>query len=140
MQRVARTAIAGLMATLVLTAGATAGVAQQKDPSATSGWVKLPAPGETTTTGFVAVDNPTMYAIYLLSASADVAGKVEIRDVDKDGKTKPDAVTEVTVPAYGSVEMDPKGVHLVLSDLKKPLKEGDTVWLTVTTEAGTNLQ
>jgi copper(I)-binding protein len=76
-----------------------------------------------------------MYAIYLLSASADAAGKVEMREVGK-----PDLVTEVTVPAYGSIEMNPKGLHLVLSDLKRPLKEGDTVLLGVTTELGTRLQ
>jgi copper(I)-binding protein len=132
--------MAGLIGILVVAGGPTLKAAQSKEPSAASGWVKLPAPGETTATAFVEVENPTMYAIYLLSASADVAGKVEIREVDKDGKTKPEAVTEVTVPAYGSVAMHPKGVHLVLSDLKKPLNEGDTVSLTVTTENGTKLQ
>jgi copper(I)-binding protein len=117
-----------------------AAAGQQKEPSAASGWVKLPAPGETTATAYVSVDNPTMYAIYLLSASADVAGKVEMREMDKDGTEKPEPVTEVTVPAYGGIEMEPKGLHLVLSDLKKPLQEGDTVMLSVTTEVGTKLE
>jgi periplasmic copper chaperone A len=135
MHRVARSAIIGLVGMFVLVAAASSISAGQKGPTASSGWVKLPEPGATTTTGFVFVENPTMYAIYLLSASADVAGKVEMRQ-----GAKPDPVAEVTVPAYGSIDMDPKGLHLVLSDLKRPLKEGDTVVLTVTTEVGTKLQ
>lgn len=120
-------------------AGAAAAWHQQKEPVASSGWVKLPVPGETSTTAFVSVDNPTMYAIYLLSAASDVAGKIEMRDVDKDGAETREAVTEVTVPAYGGVEMGPKGLHLVLSDLKRPLKEVDKVTLSVITETGTKL-
>jgi copper(I)-binding protein len=130
------TVVVALMIGLAVT-GALTALAQPKEPSAASGWVKLPADGETTATAFVSVDNPTMYAIYLLSASADVAGKVEMRETGKDGTEK--TTEEVTVPAYGGVEMEPKGLHLVLSDLKKPLKEGDTVVLSVTTEAGTKL-
>jgi copper(I)-binding protein len=45
----------------------------------------------------------------------------------------------VTVPAYGALEMDAKGVHLLLKDLKKPLAEGDKVNLTVVTELGVKL-
>jgi copper(I)-binding protein len=135
-----RAARVGLVLVLVLAvAGPASAAGQPKQPSASSGWVKLPAAGETTATAFVSVDNPTMYAIYLLFATADVAGKVEMREMDKDGAEKREPVTEVTVPAYGGVEMGPKGLHLVLSDLKRPLKEGETVVLSVTTEAGTRL-
>ena len=133
-----RATVVGMLITLAGIAATAAGN-QQKEPSALSGWVKLPAAGATSTTAFVSVDNPTMYAIYLLSASSDVAGKVEMREMDKDGAEKREPTTEVTVPAYGGVDMEPKGLHLVLSDLKRPLKEGDTVTLSVVTEAGTKL-
>jgi copper(I)-binding protein len=119
----------------VMLAGTTATrAAGQKDPSATSGWVQLPAPGATSTDAYVSVDNPGMYAIYLLKASSDVAGSVEIRQTGKDA-----ALEEVTVPAYGALDMDGKGIHLLLKDLKKPLVEGDKVGLTVVTELGLKL-
>ena len=130
-QAVTTTVIAGAM----MLGGTAAGhAAQQKDPSATSGWVKLPAAGATSADAYVTVDNPGMYAIYLLSASSDVAGSVELRQTGKDA-----ALEEVTVPAYGALEMDAKGVHLLLKDLKKPLAEGDKVNLTVVTELGVKL-
>jgi len=124
-----------VMASAVILGGMAVGhAAQQKDPSATSGWVKLPAAGATSTDAYVTVDNPGMYAIYLLSASSDAAGSVELRQTGKDA-----ALEEVTVPAYGGLEMDAKGVHLLLKDLKKPLAEGDKVNLTVVTELGVKL-
>ena len=42
------------------------------------------------------------------------------------------------MPAYDRVDMRPGGLHLLLIDLKRPLKEGDTVALTLSTDnAGT---
>ena len=36
--------------------------------------------------------------------------------------------------------MDPKGVYLLLTDLKRPLKDGDMVSLTLTTDGGAALK
>jgi copper(I)-binding protein len=109
-------------------------MAQEKQPAMSSGWVKTPAAGATSTEAYATVENPTMYAFYLLSATSDVAGTVELRQAGKDAPLE-----EVTVPAYGSLDMDPKGYYLVLKDLKKPLAEGDTVNVTVVTELGVKL-
>jgi copper(I)-binding protein len=108
-------------------------VAAQDKPITTSdAWVKLPEPGAKGTVAVVTVNNPGMYAIYLVSGTADVAGKVEFRDASKGNAVQED----VTVIAYESTYMDPKGIHIYLSDLKKELKEGDTVYLTLKTELG----
>jgi len=130
--------IAGLVLVLgvVFGVGVTAG---QKDPSVSDGWVKTPAPGETTAAAFALVDNPGMYAIYLLSATTDAAEKVEFREAGPDGVLKTQAIAEVTVPAYESVGMNPKGLQMLLLGLKRPLKDGDTVSLTLTTEVGLKL-
>jgi copper(I)-binding protein len=123
--------MAGLVAILSMV-GVSAG---QQGPKASSGWVKLPAAGATSTDAYVLVENPGMYDIYLLSASSDAAGSVEIRQTGKDA-----AIQELTVPAYGSVDMNEKGVHLLLKDLKKPLAEGDKVSVTLVTELSIKLQ
>ena len=140
MHGVAKAAVVGLIGIVALATGVTVRAGQQPEPSASSGWVKLPASGETTARAFVSVDNPTMYEIFLASASADVAGRVEFRQADANGTLKPEAVKNVTVPAYGSLDMDPKGVQLVLSELKRPLKEGETVTLTLSILYGATLQ
>ena len=105
--------------------------AQGKRVAATESWVKLPAPGATQAMAFVAIDNPTMYGIYVTGATTDAAGKVELRDGDKP-------VEFISVPAYESIDMKPDGVHLQLLDLKRSLKEGEKVALMLATDnAGT---
>jgi copper(I)-binding protein len=113
---------------------------QDKPLTASDGWVKLPAPGETATMAFATVENPTMYAVYLKSASADVAGRVELRETNPNGESSNTAAEFLTVPAYDSLYMGPKGAHLMLLDLKRPLSEGDTVRLTLTTEIGSTIE
>lgn len=105
--------------------------AKQQDPSISSAWVKLPASGATTAEAYVTVENPTMYAFYVVSAVSSAAASVELRQAGKDS-----ALTSALVDAYGSLEMTAKSVHLLLKDLKKPLADGDTINVTVTTEAG----
>ena len=135
----------GVVATLVLATAAlietvNLGARQEKQLAATDGWVRLPGPGETQAMAFANFENPTMYVIYLKSAAADVAGKAELRDaaLTWDAALKP--LDFVTVPAGDWAYMGPKGVHILLMDLKRSLKEGDMVTLTVTTEIGVTLQ
>lgn len=128
------TAAAVAVASLVSVSSA---AAQGKEPSVSEAWVKVPPAGQSEAVAFATVENPTMYDFYLVSATADAAGKVEFRE---GGTAQAKSVKEVTVPAYGSLAMDDKGVHVVLTDLKKPLKEGDKVSLVLTTELGIALR
>ena len=106
--------------------------AQDKPITTADAWVKVPEAGAKSTVAFITVNNPGMYAIYLVSGTSDVAGKMEFRDASKNNAIQED----VSVIAYDSTYMDPKGVHIYLSDLKKDLKEGDTVYMTFKTELG----
>ena len=107
--------------------------AQDKPVKVANAWVRLPAAGATSTIAVAAVENPGMYTIYMLSATSDAAGKVEFRDASKG----PQAIDEVAVINYETTYLDPKGIHLFLSDLKRPLKEGDTVTIQIKTDQGT---
>jgi copper(I)-binding protein len=108
---------------------------QQKPPSVSAAWIKLPPAGASSTEAYATVENPTMYDFYVQKASSDMAGSVELRESGKAA-----ALEFVTVPAYGTLEMAPDGIHLVLRDLKKPLAEGETVNLTIVTDQGLKLE
>jgi copper(I)-binding protein len=114
--------------------------AQGKRVAASDGWVKLPAPGEVQAMAFVAIENPTMYEIYVTSATSEAAAKVELRDAGQSGDARQKAVEFISAPAYGRVDMTPGGVHLLLLDLKRPLKEGDKVTLTLATDNAGSLE
>lgn len=125
-------------ATLVAALTSMGLAAQGKRVAASGSWVQLPAPGETQAMAFVSIENPTMYGIYVVSATADAAGKVELRDGGQSGDARLKPVEFISVPAYESIDMKPDSVHLMLLGLKRPLKEGDKVALTLATDnAGT---
>jgi VCBS repeat-containing protein len=104
--------------------------------SASEGWIKTPAAGATMAMAFVEIENPTQYDVYLTTGTSDVAGKVEFRDASKGTQ----AQEFVIAPAYGTLSMDQKGVYVALVDLKRPLKEGDKVSLTLANQDGLKLQ
>lgn len=72
----------------------------------------------------------------LVSADSPVAGKVEIHEMvmDKD-IMKMRAVTAVELPAGQAIELKPGGHHVMLFDLKQPVRVGDTVPLTLVVES-----
>jgi len=78
---------------------------------------------------YLVVNNPTMYDVYVMSATSDAAGKVELYSADKP-------VDNLTVAAYGALELKSGGMFLRLSDLKRELKAGESVAVTLTTDGG----
>lgn len=125
--KILRTSMAWLV---VLSATLSAG---QPAPSAADGWIAAPAAGATSAAAYMTVQNPTMYDIYLVSATSDVAGKIEFRQGDKPAK-------EITVPSFGSLELKPGEASMMLMDLKRPLKAGEMIDLTVRTDGGISLK
>jgi copper(I)-binding protein len=122
-----------LLAVTAVVAAAVGLAAQDKGVKASNAWVKLPAAGETDATAFVTIENPGMYEVNVTGAKSDAAGKVELRDGSQ-------AVTFITVPPYGRVDMAAGGAHLRLTELKKTLKDGDTVSLTLSTDMDVTLE
>ncbi len=89
--------------------------------------------------GYVSIRNSGVAADRLVSATADVAGKVEIHEMAMDGGVmKMRQVQGIDIPAGKSAELKPGGYHLMFMGLKQPLKAGDTVKGSLTFEkAGT---
>lgn len=105
----------------------------QAGPTASDAWVAEPPAGATAADAYALVENPSMYEVFIVSVTADVAGSAEIVDGPADAAK---AVRELAVPAYGRAELKPGAVRIRLKDLKKPLREGDAVALTLTTDGG----
>lgn len=130
----------GLTMLIFIAAGAIVLAGQKDTVAASAAWVKTPAAGDKTAMAFVNIDNPTAYDIFYTAGTTDVAGKVELRDRSKGADAKAQAVEFIVVPAYGSLSMDEKGVYLLLTDLKRPLKAGEMVSVTLTTQDSAKLQ
>ncbi len=81
---------------------------------------------------YLVINNPTMYDSYVMSATSDAAGKVELYSGDKP-------VDNMTVAAYGSLELKAGGMFLRLSDLKRALKAGESITVTMMTDGGVTI-
>ena len=121
--------LAAVVAALLVTVDLSA----QAPVTASSGWVMEPAAGATSTSAYAVIENPTMYEVYVTAVATDAAESAEVAD---GPATAPKSVRELAVPAYGRTELKPDGVRIVLKNLKKPLKAGDAVDLTLTTDGG----
>ena len=72
----------------------------------------------------------------LLSVSSPAAGVVEVHQMAMDGSTmRMRAIPALDLPAGKAVELKPGGFHVMLMDLKAPLKAGDMIDLSLLIEA-----
>jgi copper(I)-binding protein len=112
--------------------------AQAQAPfNVSAAWVREPVPGRPQTAAYAVVENPGKADLQIVSASSDAAGAVELHEMVRTGDMmKMAPVKSITVPAKGRVELKPGGLHIMLFQLKKPLKEGETVELILTTDKG----
>ncbi|HEX6828433.1 MAG TPA: copper chaperone PCu(A)C [Burkholderiales bacterium] len=99
----------------------------------TDPWVRATAPGQQVAGAYMELKSPGGGA--LVAAASPVAGVVELHSMKMDdGVMKMRAVPRVELPAGQPVKLAPGGYHLMLTDLKQPLKAGDTVSITLTLE------
>lgn len=64
----------------------------------------------------------------LIAATTNVAGSVEIHETYRDRDMmmmRP--VRKIDIPANGKVQMKPGGYHIMLLDIKRDLKAGETI-------------
>ena len=86
------------------------------------------APKQPAAAGFLKIENKGGVADQLLSASSTAAGVVELHEMTMDGNVhKMRPVKEISVPAGGSVELKPGGLHIMFMELKGPFVAGQTV-------------
>jgi copper(I)-binding protein len=101
-------------------------------------WARATPPGAEVAGGYLAIENAGEEADRLVSATAEVAGRVEIHEMNVvDGVMKMRPLPGgVEIPAGGAVELKPGSYHLMLMDLARPLKEGEAFAGTLTFEKG----
>jgi hypothetical protein len=91
-------------------------------------WSRATPPGAKIGVGYMTIRNLSAAADKLVSVSSPAAEKVETHVTIKDGDiTRMREVKGYDIPAGGAFELKPGGPHLMLVNLKAPLKEGESV-------------
>lgn len=103
-----------------------AGLADQV--SVADAYVRMAPPGTKTTGAFMTLKNAGDKEARLVSAASSVAKVTELHNhINDGGVMRMRQVKEIVVPAKGEVALKPGSYHVMLIDMKAPLKEGDHV-------------
>lgn len=117
----------------LLAAAVMAGAAQaqvQVQVQVQDAWVRGMVPTQSATGAFMRITSKS--PAKLVGASTPAAGVVEIHRTTMDGgvmRMRP--VAAIELPAGQAVELKPGGYHVMLMKVSPPLKEGDTVPITL---------
>ena len=106
------------------------------------GWARETIGGVAVSAGYARIENGTGRAVRLVGAETPAAGRIEIHNViDDNGVMRMREVAGgLDIPAGGSVALRPGGYHMMLLDLARPLRAGETIPVTLRFDTGDPLQ
>lgn len=97
-------------------------------------WVRAPAPGQKVAAAYMELVSRGN-SMVLIGVASPVAGRVEVHGTTVEaGVMKMRPAGNVELPAGKPVKLAPGGLHVMLMDLKQPLKPGDKVPLALTVQ------
>ena len=126
-----------LAAGLLLSTGVLAGAADNvsvQDP-----YVRLAPPNAPATAAFMVIRNGGDKDVKVVKADNPVSRVTELHTHINDGgvmRMRP--VPAIEVKAKGEAVLQPGGLHVMLIDMKAPMKEGDSVPITLTFDDGSS--
>src|SRR6267142_3813909 len=125
-------ATAVLFATL-LAAPARAQEVRAGDLVITQAWSRATPGGAKVAGGYLTIENKGSAADRLIGGSADVADKVQVHEMATTNgvMTMRPLDKGLSIGPGKTVKLTPGGYHLMLLDLKSPLKQGDKVPVTL---------
>lgn len=126
-----------LTACLMFSAGVLAAAADQI--SVDKPYVRLLPPGAQTTGAFMVIRNAGDKDVKLVKADNPASRVTELHThLNEGGIMKMRPVAAIEVKAKGEALLQPGGLHIMLIDLKAPLKEGDVVPITLGFDDGSS--
>jgi copper(I)-binding protein len=92
-------------------------------------YTRATVPGQQVGTGYMKIDNRGI-ADQLIAVSSPTAGEVQLHEMSMAGDVmKMRQVKDIPIPAGGSVELKPGGMHLMFMNLRGPFTAGE--WIPV---------
>lgn len=128
-----------LAAGLLFSAGVLAGAADNvsvQDP-----YVRLAPPNAAATAAFMVIRNTGDKDVKVVKADNPVSKATELHThLNEGGVMKMRPVPAIEIRAKGEAVLRPGGLHVMMIDLKVPMKEGDSVPITLTFDDGSSKQ
>ena len=111
-------------------------VSAQPTLTVADAWVAITPKGANVGAGYFLVANNGADGDKLISASSPRAGRVELHEMSKSGRTMKMRPVKngIAVPAGAAVLLEKSGFHLMFMDIDAPFADGETVPVTLTFE------
>ena len=123
-----RSIVLAMLAAALASGTALADEYRAKTLRISNAFARATPPGAKVAGAFMTIENQGRETDRLLSASSPVAGLVEIHEMAMDGGLmKMRAVKGIDLKPGATVELRPGGYHVMLEDLKQPLKQGEQI-------------
>jgi len=95
-------------------------------------WVRAVPEVSSVTAAYVSIQNTGKSSDVLVSVASPAAAQVNVHRMTMNGAVMHmEKLKELKIPAGKTVAMDPDGIHIMLEQLKAPLKVGDSIELTL---------
>lgn len=96
-------------------------------------WIRATVPAQKVTGAFMRVQSAA--PARLVGVQSEVAGRAELHEMAMQGQTmRMRRVDAIALPAGKPVDLASGGYHIMLMDLKRQVKEGESVELTLQVE------
>jgi hypothetical protein len=108
----------------------------------TQAWTRATPKGAKIGGGYLTIENKGTTPDRLIGGSADIAGSVQVHEMSMDKgvmKMRP-LENGLAIEPGKTVKLAPNGYHLMMMDLKSPLKKGDKLPITLEFEKAGKVQ
>jgi periplasmic copper chaperone A len=128
-----RTLIYATLLSILLAAPARAEEVKAGDLVITQAWSRATPGGAKIGGGYLTIENKGTAPDRLIGAAGEVAGKIEVHEMSMNNgvMTMRPLDKGLTIEPGKTVKLAPGGYHLMMFDLKSPLKQGDKVPVTL---------
>lgn len=104
-------------------------------------YVRATPPNSKNSAAFMVIKNTDKKEVKLIAAASDIADRVELHThINEDGMMKMRQVEEIIIEAENTVSLQPGGYHVMFLNLKQPLKEGQSVALSLYFDNGEQIR
>ncbi len=104
-------------------------------------YVRMAPPGAMATAAFMVLKNGGAKDVKLVKAQTSASKTAELHThLNEGGVMKMRPVAAIEIKAKGEAVLQPSGLHLMMIDLKGPMKEGDKVAITLGFDDGSSKQ
>jgi periplasmic copper chaperone A len=142
MKKIATGMVGMALIACLFSAPARAGDVKAGDLVISQPWTRATPNGAKIGGGYLTIENKGSAPDKLIGVSGDIAGKIEVHEMAmNDGVMKMRPLDKgLAIEPGKTVQLAPGGYHLMMMDLKNPLKQGDRVPVTLEFEKAGKVQ